>query len=265
MFVAMTAAYGWRSSFLITASVGFVWLAIWCFYYETPAKHKDVSTDELSYINSDDDATAQVEQVGWLQALTYRETWGFAIAKFLTDPVWWFYLYWLPLYLTDVQKLSMAQMGWALPFVYLMADFGSVAGGWLSGYFMRLGWPVGKARKVTMGICAACMPVAAMAAFAHEPVAAILLASIATSAHQGWSANLYTTVSDVFPKAAVASVMGIGGCLGGLGGSLFSAVIPGYVVKYYGYAPVFLGLGLFHLTALVFVHKLLGDMKPRRG
>ncbi len=194
--------------------------------------------------------------------ISFRGGVEYAIAKFLTDPVWWFYLYWVPPYLFDVRHMDLKQIGWALPVIYLMADFGSVGGGWLSGFLMRRGWPNGKARKAAMGLCAGLMPVAALAVLADGPVLAIGLISIATAAHQGWSANLYTTASDVFPKAATASITGIGGCFGGLGGVLFSAVIPGYVVTHFGYKPMFLMLGAFHLTALIFVHKLLGDMRP---
>jgi ACS family hexuronate transporter-like MFS transporter len=260
LFVWMTMHVGWRGCFLITASFGLLWLVAWLGYYRTPGEHRGVSTAELAYIQSDDPEGAEA-QVGWAQALGYRQTWGFALAKFLTDPVWWFYLYWLPPYLYDVRKFDLKQIGWALPVVYLMADFGSVMGGWVSGYLIRRGWPNGKARKAAMGLCAAMMPVAAMSALVGSPILAVALVSLATAAHQGWSANLYTTATDVFPRTATASVTGIGGCFGGLGGVLFSAVIPGYVVTYFGYTPVILTMGCFHLTALVLVHLLMGDMK----
>ncbi len=250
MFVWMTALWGWRVCFAVTASLGLVWLVVWWTTYRTPPPPTEVEAPEPT--------------IGWAAALTYRETWGFGLAKFLTDPVWWFYLYWLPPYFFDVRKFDMKQIAWALPLVYLMADVGSVGGGWLSGALIRRGWPNGKARKFTMGLFATMMPVAACAALVEDRILAVALVSIATAAHQGWSANLYTTASDVFPKAATASVIGIGGCMGGLGGFLFSAVIPGYVVEHFGYTPVFLTMGAFHLVALVVVHWLLGDMQPVR-
>jgi len=145
--------------------------------------------------------------------------------------------------------------------VYLMADFGSVGGGWLSGFLMRRGWHHSKARKTAMGICAGLMPIAAMSVLAPSPILAVALVSVATAAHQGWSANLFTTTSDVFPKQAVASVTGIGGCLGGLGGVIFSGILPGYIVTYFGYTPVFLIMGSFHLTALLILHLLMGRME----
>ena len=213
MFVAMSDAFGWRACFLITGLLGFLWLGGWLLLYQKPADHKGVSASERDYILSDQEVEIEGQGVGWGAALKHKETWGFGIAKFLTDPVWWFYLYWLPLYFFDVRKFKLTEIGWALPVIYLMADFGSVGGGWLSGYFIGLGWKVSKARKVTMGIFACCMPIAATAVLVESPILAIALVSLATAAHQGWSANLYTTTSDVFPKKAVASVTGIGGCI----------------------------------------------------
>jgi ACS family hexuronate transporter-like MFS transporter len=256
----MNAHVGWRGCFFITASLGFVWLVLWLATYRPPDRHPRVSASELAYIRSDPDE-AREPDIGWKAALRYRETWGFAIAKFLTDPVWWFYLWWLPLYLTDARHLTLKQAGWALPVVYLMADVGSVGGGWISGFLIRRGWPLSKARKTAMAISACAMPIAATAAFMPTAVLAVAFVSLATAAHQGWSANLFTTVSDVFPKRAVASVVGIGGCAGALGGVLFSSIIPGYVIAAFGYKPVMVALGFFHLTALAVVHRLMGRIQ----
>jgi ACS family hexuronate transporter-like MFS transporter len=261
LFVWMAVLYGWRACFFITASVGFLLALIWWVVYRLPEMHRSVGQGELAYIRSDSDQDSGAPKLGWAAVLKYRETWGFALAKFLTDPVWWFYLYWLPPYLYDVRKFKLLEVGWALPVVYLMADFGSVGGGWLSGFLMRRGWRNSKARKTAMGVCAGLMPIAAMSVLAPSPILAIALVSIATAAHQGWSANLFTTTSDVFPKQAVASVAGIGGCFGGLGGVIFSSLLPGYVVSHFGYTPIVLGMGLFHLTALLIVHKLMGRME----
>lgn len=261
VIVWMMELWGWRACFFITASLGFVWLILWLLYYKLPQYHPKVSEAELNYIQSDLAEDAEEAQISWGRALRVKQTWGFALAKFLTDPVWWFYLFWLPPYLYDVRGFNLREIGWALPVVYLMADIGSVGGGWLPGFLMRRGWPHGRARKTAMAIFASSMPVAAMAAIAPSPILVIALVSLATSSHQGWSANLFTTVSDVFPKKAVASVTGIGGTLGGFGGFLFAAIIPGFVVTYFGYKPVILGFGVFHLTALLIVHRLLGEMK----
>jgi ACS family hexuronate transporter-like MFS transporter len=261
IIIWMLGLWGWRACFLITSSLGFVWLVFWLISYRPPQTHPKIAKAELDYIQSDLKEDSEEATIGWLDALRYKQTWGFALAKFLTDPVWWFYLYWLPPYLYDVRGFNLTEIGWALPVVYLMADVGSIGGGWLPGYLMRRGWPHGKARKAVMALFACTMPIAALSALAPSSVLAIALVSLATSSHQGWSANLFTTTSDVFPKKAVASVTGIGGTMGGLGGFLFSAIIPGFVVTHFGYTPLILGFGFFHLTALFIVHRLLGDMK----
>jgi len=261
-FAMIAAAYGWRICFLLTASLGIGWVVLWVLTYQRPEIHPRVNDAERAYILGEAEAEAANEPtVGWAKALTYKQTWGFALAKFLTDPVWWFYLYWLPPYLYDVRKFNMTEIAWALPFIYLMADFGSVGGGWISGYLMRRGWSNGKARKAAMALCAVCMPIGALSVLAGNPILAVVLISLATSGHQGWSANLYTTATDVFPKSASASVTGIGGCLGGLGGVIFSSLLPGYIVTHFGYTPIFLIMGSFHLIALLIVHLLLGDMR----
>jgi len=263
LIVAMAAAYGWRAAFLITASLGALWVPLWWRLYDRPDRHRSVNAGELAYIRSD--AREEEPRVGWLAALRYKETWGFAAGKFLTDPVWWFYLTWLPPYLYDVRKFNLREIGWALPVIYLAADIGSVGGGWISGWLIGKGWAGGRARKAAMALCAFCMPVAATAVFVPNPILAIALVSLATSAHQGWSANLFTTTSDVFPSNTVASVVGIGGCAGGFGGFLFSAIIPGYVITYFGYAPVFILMGVLHPLALLTVHLLMGRIERVRS
>ena len=263
LFAWMVFTYDWRACFWITGGLGAVWVVLWFFFYESPEKHPRINAQELAYIKSD--VTESQTNVGWLDVLKHREAWGFAFGKFLTDPVWRFYSYWLPLYLYDARKFDMKQVAWVLPVVYLMADVGSVGGGWLSSYFIRRGWPVGKSRKAAMAICASCMPLAVSAVLFENPIVAIMLMSLATAAHQGWSANLYTCASDVFPKPAVASVIGIGGAAGGVGSFLFATLIPGIVIKNFGYTPVFLTYGVFHLTALVGLHYYMGDFKPIGG
>lgn len=260
LFVWMNGHFGWRTCFLITASTGAVCLAAWWFFYRTPRQHSWPNQAELAIIESDPDEKSE-PRVGWSQALRIRQTYGFALAKFFSDPVWWFYLTWLTLYFKEARGLSLEQIGWALPVIYLMADFGSVFGGWFSGFLIRRGWPNGRARKTTMAFFALCMPVAATAVIAPKTWMAIALISLATAAHQGWSANLYTTVSDVFPKSAVASVTGLGGFLGGFGGILFTALLPGYLITYFGYLPVFVIMGSFHLIGWTCVHVFLGDMR----
>jgi MFS transporter, ACS family, hexuronate transporter len=267
IFAWMVMHVGWRQCFYITGGFGLIWLVLFWIVYRLPREHKGVNAAELAYIESDsaDTQTDPVEnepRIGWSQTLKYRQTWGFALAKFFSDPVWWFYLYWLPPYLYDVREFNIIEVGWTLPVVYLMADFGSVFGGWFSGYLIRRGMPAHRARKTAMLLMALCMPIAAFSAFTTSVIGAIALVSLATSAHQGWSANLFTTTSDVFPKRAVASVTGFGGSMGALGGVLFTGLLPGFIVQNFGYPPMFIIMGAFHLIGFTLLHILMRDMKP---
>lgn len=260
VFVWMNFHYGWRACFLITASTGLLCLILWWWIYRIPRQQKWVNEAELALIESDPEETAEA-QISWSQALSIRETYGFGLAKFFSDPVWWFYLTWLALYFKRARGLSLQEIGWAIPVIYFTASFGSVAGGWVSGFLIGRGWDSGKARKVTMALFALCMPLAATAVAVQSTILAIALISLATAAHQGYSANLYTTVSDVFPKSAVASVTGIGGFLGGIGGVIFTALLPGYLVTHYGYTPVFVMMGTFHLIAWTCTHVFMGKIQ----
>lgn len=242
VLVAMTAAYGWRVSFALTAASGLLWLCLWLGMYRRPAPILQSASRKV---------------VTWREAFRDRRTRGIAALKFLTDGVWWFYLFWLPPYLFDARKLNLNEIGWALPVIYLMAGVGSVAGGWLAGFWMRRGWPAADARRRVMAIVAVLMPIAALAVFTSNLVLAIALISLATAGHQGWTSNLFTIPSDIFPKETVASVVGIGGCAGGLGGFLFSAILPGYVVTYFGYVPMFVLAGILHPLAWIVGTRLL--------
>lgn len=249
LFVAMNDAFGWRATFAVTGAAGLVLMVLWSVVYLDPPSSPSAPSEACV-------------RWGWGAAVRHRQTWGFAIAKFLTDPVWWFYIFWLPLYLHDVRGLPLQQIGWALPVVYLMADLGAVLGGWFPGFLMRRGWQPGTARKTAMACCVVWLPVAALAVFAPSIPLAVFLFSLGTFGHQGWSANLLTTVSDVYPQAAVATVIGVGQCVASLGGLLFSSVFVGLLISRFGYTPVFLGLGTFHLLGLVCVHLLMGRLEP---
>jgi len=247
VFVLLQHAFGWRTCFILTASLGGLWLLLWWMTYRTPAK---VEVEE------------EIVKISYMEAIRYKQTWGFASAKFLTDSAWWFYLFWLPLCLHDQRHMKDDDYARALSIIYFVACFGSMGGGWLSGFLMTRGWSKSKARKTTMFICATAMPIAACGVIVPSAALAVALFSLATSAHQGFSANLFTTTSDVFPKSALGSVNGIGGCMGGLGGVIFSAIVPGFLVKFLGYTPLFMMMSSFYLIALFVLHKLMGDLEP---
>ncbi|RZK58795.1 MAG: MFS transporter [Pedobacter sp.] len=223
----IAATLGWEWAFVITGAIGLTWLIFWWIFYDSPQKHKKITSEELLYISEDDGSEVELNSdppIKWFKLLSYRQTWSFAILKFFTDPIWWFILFWLPSFLN--KQYGMTKLDLALPIavVYTMAMFGSIAGGWLSGYFIRIGWPLYKARRIALLIFAVCaLPMLAaqwMGSYSYWN--AVIIIGFAASAHQAWSANIFTTVSDMFPKQAVASVVGIGGMVGAFGGILIA-------------------------------------------
>jgi ACS family hexuronate transporter-like MFS transporter len=235
---AIVLAWGWQAAFIITGAIGFIWVILWFIFYELPEKHKKISKNELAYINSDVDEQAETtEKVPWLKLLKYRQTWLFFIGKGLTDPIWWFYLFWIPGWLATVRGtgLDVKKFGLPLAFIYTMTTVGSIGGGWVSGYMIKRGMSPFKARKMAMLVFALLViPIV----FAQSPSVstwgAVCLIALAASAHQAWSANIFTTVSDAFPKKAVSSVTGIGGMAGAVMGA-FISYIAGGILEHFKY------------------------------
>jgi ACS family hexuronate transporter-like MFS transporter len=259
---AITLAWGWEMAFILTGVAGLVWLPIWLLVYRRPREHSRLSAAELAHIESD--PADPVETIPWTRLLRYRETWAYAAGKFLIDPIWWMFLFWLPDFLGKRHGLDLKTFGPPLVAIYLLSDVGSVGGGWLSSRFMHRGWSVNRARKTTMLICAlAALPVM-FAAYADNLWVAVLIIGLATAAHQGFSANLYTLPGDVFPRSAVGSVVGIGGMLGAVGG-MAMAKYAGWVLDQIGtYTPIFVVAGSAYLLALLVVHLLTPKMEPVR-
>ncbi len=253
-------AWGWQMAFIVTGVAGLVWLPLWLIVYRRPREQKRLSAAELAHIEQD--PADPVEKIGWLKLLTKKETWAFALGKFLIDPIWWMFLFWLPDFLGKRYGLDLKSFGPPLIAIYLLSDVGSVGGGWLSSRFMKMGWSINKARKTTMLICALLAMPVIFAANVDSLWLAVLIIGVATAAHQGFSANLYTLPSDVFPRGAVGSVVGIGGMLGAFGGMVFSKYI-GQVLDQIGtYTPIFLVAGSAYLIALLVVHLLTPKMEP---
>ena len=255
----IAATFGWRWAFIITGALGFIWLVFWLALYSKPEESSRVTPEELAYINSDPPETT--EKIPWVSLLTFRQTWAFAIGKFLTDPIWWFYLFWLPGFLFEKFNWSLTSLGLPLVIIYLAADVGSIGGGWLSSSLMKRGWTINAARKTAMLVCAlAVVPIVFVSQTSNVWVAVGLL-SLATAAHQGWSANLFTTTSDMFPRRAVGSVVGIGGMAGAIGG-MFIAKAAGYILEWTGsYMTLFLIAGSAYLVALLLIQVLAPNLK----
>jgi MFS transporter, ACS family, hexuronate transporter len=254
--------YGWGWAFVITGALGFGWLALWWLTYDRPDRHPRLGPAERAYIRGDADEPAV--RWRWTQLIPHRQTWAYTIGKFLTDPIWWVYLFWIPDYFSRVHGLSLGELGPPLVTIYLAADVGSIGGGWLSSSLLRRGFSVNAARKTAMFVCAlAVVPIVA-AAHVQNMWVAVALISLAAAAHQGWSANLFTLPSDTFPRGAVGTVVGIGGAAGAVGGMLISKV-TGYILEFTGsYLPVFVIAGSVYLVALLIVHLLSPRLEPAR-
>jgi len=256
----ITVRFGWYWAFVITGLLGFGWLVLWWLLYDKPEQHRRLSPAELSYIRSD--PPVPTVQIPWARLIGYRQTWAFAMAKFLTDPIWWLYLFWMPDFFSRNYGLSLLQLGPPIIIIYLIADVGSVGGGWLSSTLIHRGWSVNRARKTAMLVCAIAVVPIVFAARVQSMWGAVALISLATAAHQGWSANAFTLASDMFPRQAVGSVVGLGGMAGAVGGMLI-AKVTGYVLQLTGsYVTVFLIAGCAYLTALLIVHLLAPRLEP---
>ena len=257
----ITVRYGWYWAFVITGALGFFWLIAWWLMYDTPDRHPRVTPAELAYINSD--PPESTTPVPWARLFPHKEAWAFAIGKFMTDPIWWLYLFWLADFLQKKHGLSLSGVSAPLIVIYLVADVGSIGGGWLSSALIKRGWSVNAARKTAMLVCALLVVPVMFAPYVDSLWVAVGLVSVAAASHQGWSANLFTFSSDMFPRRAVGSVVGFGGMAGAIGGMLFTK-ITGYILQWNhsDYLPVFVMAGFAYLTALGIIHLLVPVIKP---
>ncbi len=256
----ITIHLGWRWAFIITGALGFVWLVLWLLFFRRPEEHARVSTTELEYIRSDPPERAA--KVRWARLFPHRQTWSFVVGKFLTDPIWWFYLFWVPDFLQRKHGLALMQIGVPIMVIYVIADIGSVGGGWLSSTLIKRGMSINAGRKIAMLICAVCVPPIVFAARVENLWTAVLLIGLAAAAHQGFSANLFTLTSDMFPSRAVASVVGIGGMGGAIGGMLIAKVVS-HVLQWTGsYLVPFYIAGSAYLVALAIIQVLTPRLEP---
>ncbi|MDO6413354.1 MFS transporter [Sphingomonas sp. BIUV-7] len=250
----LTALYGWRMAFVVTGAGSLVWLIAWIAIYRRPRETKALTAGELAYIESDPADSS--EKIGWLRLLRYRETWAFALGKFLTDPIWWLFLFWTPDFLAKTYHLDLLSFGPPLVVIYLISDMGSVAGGFASSKMMQRGLSANVARKLTMLACAFLIMPIFFIQYVSGLWQAVAILGLVTAAHQAFSANIYTIPSDMFPRNAVGSVIGIGGTLGGIGGMCMAKFV-GYVLDTTGsYTPIFAVAGSVYLIAILVIHLL---------
>ncbi len=266
----ITESWGWKWAFIITGSIGFIWVVLWLMYYEVPAKHKKLLKPEFDYIHGDAediaDEAKKDEKVSWIRLLGFKQTWAFVMGKFLTDPIWWFYLFWLPDFLQSQYGIKGTDLAIPVATVYILSTIGSVGGGWLPMYFIKNNWAAFRARKTSMLIYAFMVTPIVFAQIMGEASMwlAVLVIGLAASAHQAWSANIFTTVSDMFPKKAVGSITGIGGMFGSLGGIFLSLFVQKSLFVHYrsigqietAYYIMFIICGSAYLLAWLTLHIL---------
>jgi MFS transporter, ACS family, hexuronate transporter len=268
--IMVAGFYGWQAAFYVTGAIGLLVLTAWLFLFRDPHEHPKVTAEELSYIEQDGEDAAG-KPLGWWAALGHRQTWFFICGKFFTDPVWYLFLFWLPDFFVKTQGMDLfpkadegifSTIGPALVAVYLMADVGSIAGGWLSSRFIKQGWSVNRARKTTLFLAALCaVPLLFVLEVGH-PIFVVLIIGLATAGHQAFSSNIFTMISDLYPRRAVATVAGIGGCAGAIGGMLIARA-TGLSLEYLGsYMPLMIYAGLAYLIAFTAIHLLVPKMQP---
>ena len=252
--------FGWQSAFLVTGLMGLTWVAFWLPLYDRPERVARVSAAELAWIKSDPPEAA--DAISWFQLLPHRQTWAVAAGKFLTDPIWWFYLFWSAKFFADRFGADLKHIGPPLVTIYVLADIGSVAGGWLSSWLLGLGWTANAARKTALLTCSLCVVPVSMAPLVSNMWVAVLLIGLAAAAHQGFSANMYTLASDMFPRRAVGSVIGIAGMSGAVGGILMQSA-SGRIKDLTGsYLTMFVVAGSVYVLSVVVIHGLAPRLEP---
>lgn len=265
---ALAIHFGWGMPFICAGLTGFIWLGFWLRLYDPPERHSRVGKDELEHILSDREAPADGQRITWRHLLGYRQVWGIIVARFLTDPVWWFFLIWLPDYFKTTRGLDIKHSWPLLVTIYGIITVLSIFAGWMTGRLNRMGWSITRARKSAMFVCALCVtPIFFVVRIGDWP--AVLLIGLAGGAHQAWSANMFSTVSDMFPKKAVASIVGLGGMAGSAGGVLFP-FLTGMLLDHYkaagnetaGYGLLFTICSAAYVVAFVVNHLLAPRFEP---
>jgi ACS family hexuronate transporter-like MFS transporter len=262
LIVWLQLHYGWQTTFIVTGVAGFFWLALWLLFFRAPKEHPWITEEELALINERRDPNTKNEdtKLGWFDLLRYRQVWAIVLARFLTDPVWWLYITWLPKYLADARGFSLTKIGLFAWVPYVAADAGSLSGGWLSGYLISCGWSVDRARKAVILLAALLMPAGILAAFVENPLIALALIGVVLFGFQVWINNVQTLPSDFFSDRDVASVAGLGGTGAGIGSMIF-ILSTGWIVDHFSYVPVLVTAGLLAPLGTFVLFRLSGPIK----
>lgn len=259
LIVWLQLTFGWRTTFLFTGSLGFIWLALWLMFYESPERHRAITPEEYALIKEDRPAVAP-QPIAWLNLLGYRQTWAIVMSRFLTDPVWWLYVTWLPLYLYNARGFDLKKIGMFAWMPFLTADAGSLLGGWLSGHLISRGWTTDRARKAVIVAGALFMTAGIPATFMRNALVALAFISLVTFGFQAWINNVQTLPSDFFPQQAVAAVAGLGGVGAGIG-SIIYVLTTGWVVDHFSYSPILVIASLLPILGTIILFALSGRIE----
>lgn len=270
----LLANYGWQAAFIITGTFGFIWLILWRIFYTVPSKQKRLSKPELEYINSDVEETTEdntTDSISWGKLLRLKQTWAFIAGKFFTDPIWFFFLFWLPSYFSNSFHLDLKKPSLPLVIIYSGTMIGSIGGGYLSSWLIKKGWPVYKARKMALLVAAICVMPIFVTRYTTNMWMVVALITLSVAANQAWSANIFSIVPDMFPKKVTSSVVGLGGMVGAIGSVLFPLFI-GYILQFYkdagnivaGYNIIFIVCATSFLLAWIIIHFLTPRMERVR-
>jgi MFS transporter, ACS family, hexuronate transporter len=263
----LALTWGWRSTFIVTGTLGFGWLLLWLLIFRSPERHPWITDGERAHILADRLTNASQEtewRPGWSALLKYRQTWAVVVGRFITDPIWWLYIFWLPSYFQEARGFSLQQIGMSAWLPFLCAGIGALGGGWASGFLIQRGWSVDRARKTVMAFGALLTPAGILAMRAESPYSALLLMGVVLFGFQVWINNLQTLPSDFFPKSAVGSVFGLGGTAAAVASVLYNWG-TGRVVDALGYAPVFVVAGLLGPLGLGLTLLLAGRVAPLKA
>jgi MFS transporter, ACS family, hexuronate transporter len=256
LVVYLMHRWNWQMAFVVTGAFGLVWLIPWFLLYYSPTRHPNITDEELAYIRAAEltPGVPAEPEMRWIDLLRYRETWGLLISRTVSDPVWWFYLFWLPKYLTESRGMTMKAMSAVIWIPYLASDIGSILGGWYSGFLVSRGWKILSARDRVLLLSALMMPLGILTVFTRSQAGALACMCLVLFAHMSWKTNLMTLTIDIFPKRVVGSIAGIVALGSGLGAIGFAGIV-GWVIKNYSYTPIFVAMGFMHITAYFIVRR----------
>ena len=262
MVTSFTVTLGWRWAFIATGALGFVWIIFWLTFYYNPSKHPKLTIAEFEYIHQDDDGSVNNQNMRWIKLLRYKQTFAICITRFISDWIWWFFLFWIPDFLNKTQHINMKKMVLPLIIIYLVSSFGGIGGGWISSHFIKSGKGIDFARKMAVLICALCVLPVMMASQIHSLWVVVLLIACGAAGHQGWASNIFSITSDIYPKKAVGSMMGLSGFAGAVGGALSASFIGLILETTHSYFLIFTIAPAMYLMNWLIIKIFIPEIKP---